>query len=103
MFDVTSGVVRGHIERPEGIAVDPGKIKAIIEALTLKNAKALSHFMRQMRWHSQMLHYLANFATPLHGAIHRTSFSWSEMEDKVYMALKFMLTQAPVVHPSDWM
>ena len=35
-----------HIVSREGIAVDLGKIKAIIEALTPKNAKALSRFFR---------------------------------------------------------
>ena len=49
-----------------------------------------------------MLHYLADFATPLHVIVHYTPFQWMETEDKAYMALKVMLTQAPVVKPLDW-
>ena len=40
-FRVTSVTLLGHIVSQEGIVVDIDKIKAIIEAPTLKNAKAL--------------------------------------------------------------
>ena len=45
---VTSATLLGHIVSGEGIAVDLGKIKAIIEALAPKNAKALSRILRQI-------------------------------------------------------
>ena len=68
-FDVTSGALLGHIVSKEGIAVDPNKITATIEANTPTNAKALSRFLGQIRWHSHILRYLANFATPLHAFV----------------------------------
>ena len=49
-----------------------------------------------------MLWCLADLATPLHTAIHRTPFKWTTIEVKAYDALKIMLTQAPVVQPLDW-
>ena len=49
-----------------------------------------------------MIRYLADFATPLHTAVHRTPFKWTTTEDKAYEALKVMLTHAPVVQPPDW-
>ena len=101
-FGVTSGTLLGHIVSKEGIAVDPSKISAIIQEKTSANAKALSRFLGQIRWHSRMLRYLADFATPLHAAVHRTPFTWSATEDKAYEALKVMLVQAPVVQPPDW-
>ena len=101
-FGVTSGALLGHIVSKEGIAVDPNKITAIIEAKTPTNAKALSHFLGQIRWHNRMLRHLADFATSLHSIVHRTPFTWTTVEDKAYEALKIMLTQAPVVEPPDW-
>ena len=65
-FSVTSGAVLGHIVCSDDIMVNPGKIKAIIDATTLKNAKALSHFLGQIRWHSRMLRHLADLTTTLH-------------------------------------
>ena len=101
-FGVTSDTLLGHIISAEGIAVNPRKIDAIIKSPTPKNAKALGRFLGQLRWHSRMLRHLADFATPLHAAVHRTPFRWTETEDKAYEALKIMLSQAPVVQPPDW-
>ena len=58
--------------------------------------------MGQLRWHSHMLQHLADYATPLHAAVHRTPFRWTKTEDKAYEALNIMLSQAPVVQPLDW-
>ena len=101
VFGVTSGNLLGHIVSEE-IAVDPDKVRAILEAPAPNNAKALSQFLRQIRWHSQMLQHLVDFATPLHAAVHRLPFQWVEPEEKAYQALKVMLSQAPVVQPPDW-
>ena len=49
-----------------------------------------------------MIRYLADFATPLHAAVHRVPFQWAETEEKAYQAVKVMLLQAPVVQPPDW-
>ena len=75
----------------EGIAVDPGKIEAIIKSLAPKNAKQLGRFLGPLRWHSRMLRHLADLATPLHAAVQRTPFQWTEIEEKDYGALKVML------------
>ena len=92
----------GHIVSKEGIALDPGKIDVIIKPPTPKNAKQLGRFLGQLRWHNRMLRHLADFATPLHVVLHRTSFRWTKTEDKAYDALKIMLSQAPIVQALDW-
>ena len=101
-FGVTSGTLLGHIVSKDGIAVDPGKIEAIIKSPTPKNAKQLGWFLGQLRWHNRMLRHLADFATPLHATVQRTPFQWTETEEKAYGALKVMLSQAPVVQPPYW-
>ena len=82
--------------------MDPDKVKVVLAAPALTIAKALSQFLGQIRWHSQMLCYLAEFATPLHTTVHQVPFRWTEKEDKAYKALKVMLSHAPVVQPPDW-
>jgi hypothetical protein len=49
-----------------------------------------------------MIRHLADFAMPLHAAVHREPFSWTEEEEKAFAALKLLLTRAPVVQPPDW-
>ena len=98
-FLVTSGNLLGHIVSQEGIAMDPDKVKAILNAPAPSNAKALSRFLGQIRWHSRMIRHLADFATPLHAAVHRLPFQWTSVEDTAYQNLKRMLSHAPVVQP----
>ena len=64
----------GHIVSEEGIAVNPDKVKAILEAPAPLNAKALSQFLGEIRWHSRMIRYLGDVATPLHTEVHKTPF-----------------------------
>ena len=54
--------------------MDPNKVQAILNAPAPSNAKALSRFLGQIRWHSRMIRHLADFATPLHVAVHRLPF-----------------------------
>jgi hypothetical protein len=77
-FAVTSEMLLGHIVSKDGIAMNPDKVKAILEALAPHNAKALSKFLGKIWWHSRMISQLADFATPLHMAVHRESFTWTE-------------------------
>ena len=73
-FEVTTDSLLGHIVSEEGIVVDPDKIKAIMEAPTPTNEKALSRFLGQIRWHSRMIRYLADVVMLLHTSVHRTPF-----------------------------
>ena len=92
VFGVSSGALLGHLVSKDGIVVDPDKVKDILEAPAPTTAKALSRFLGQIRWHSQMLRYLADLATPLHAAVHRTPFQWTDTEDTAYRALKVLLS-----------
>ena len=51
-FYVTSGALLGHIVSCEGIAMDPDKVHAILNAPAPATAKALSRFLGQIQWHS---------------------------------------------------
>ena len=70
VFLVTSGNLLPHIVSQSGIAMDPDKVQAIMNAIVPSTTKALSRFLGQIKWHSRMLRHLADFATPLHTAVH---------------------------------
>ena len=101
-FLLTSGNLLGHIVSQEGIAMDPEKVQAIMNAPTPSTSKALSRFLGQIKWHSRMLRHLADFATPLHATMHRLPFQWSSTEDKACLSLMLMLSHAPVVQSPVW-
>ena len=92
----------GHIVSQERIVVDPNKVKAVIVAPPLTNAKALRRFLAQIRWHNLMIRFLIDVATPLHAAVHKTPFQWSTTEQDAYDCLKKTLTKVLVVQPPDW-
>ena len=92
----------GHIVSQEGIVVDPDKVKAVIEAPPPTNAKALRRFLGKIRWHSHMIRYLVDVATPLHATIHKTSFQWLTIEQEAYDCLKRILTKVPVIQTPKW-
>ena len=100
-FGVTSDTLLGHIVNKEGIAVDLDKVRAILEAPTPTNAKALSRFLGQIRWHNRMIRYLVDIAIPLYTAVHKVPFQWTSVEQDAYECLKKMLTKVPVVEPPD--
>ena len=87
VFGVTSRTLLEHIVSKDGIDVDPDKVTTILKAPAPTKAKALSWFLGQIRWHTRMLRYLADFATPLHVAVHKTPFKWMEFEEEAYHAL----------------
>ena len=101
-FAVTRGMLPGHIVNKEGIKIYPDKVKAIFKTLTLKNVKALSYFLEQIWWHSRMIRYLAEFATPLQAVVHREPFLWIEEEEKAFSALKILMSQAPILQSKKW-
>ena len=50
--------------------MDSNKVKAIVEELAPWNAKVLSTVLDKIWWHSGMINYLADFASPLHLVVH---------------------------------
>jgi hypothetical protein len=90
-FTVTSGMLLGHIVSKDKIAMDPDKVKAVLEAPAPHNAKALSRFLGQIRWHSRMIRHLVDFATPLHAAIHGEPFTWTKEEEIGFCSLKTLV------------
>ena len=80
-FHVTSEALLGHIVSKEGITMEPHKVKSIFNAPAHTTAKALNWFLGQIRWHSCMLWYLTDLATPLHATVPTVPFRWTERED----------------------
>ena len=68
-FYMLSDTLLSHIVNREGIAMDPDKVQAILNALAPTTSKALNRFLGQIRWHRRIFCYLDEFATPLHAVV----------------------------------
>ena len=83
-FFVTSDTLLGHIISQEGIAMDPDKVQAILNAPVPSTAKALNRFLGQITWHSRILRHVADFVTLLHVEVYRFPFRCSTIEEEAY-------------------
>lgn len=103
-FAVRNGKLLGHIISKEGIAVDPDKVAAIMQAPASTDPKGCLRFLGQIRWHGRHLRFLAHLAIPLNAIAHvdRRQFVWTKECDDAYRRLKVQLTRAPVMIPPDW-
>ena len=60
-----------------------------------------TRLLGKIEWHSRVICYVADVATPLHMA-HQTPFQWTTTEQDAYDSLKKMLSKVSVVQPLDW-
>ena len=92
----------GHVVSKEGIAVDPEKIRAIMELVAPKNVDEVRYFMG---FTSYCRRFIGNFSQI---AYHMTllqrkgkKFEWTEECEASFKKLKQLLTHAPVLKIAD--
>ena len=96
-FAVLSGIMQSHMISKKVITMDLGKVKTIFDAPTPQNAKKLAIF------HGQYGGTIGHCDTmPLQTSMHWNQITWTEKENKAYMELKLLLSQALAVEPLDW-
>lgn len=104
VFAVRSGKLLGHIISKEGIAVDPDKVAAIMQAPPPEDPKGCLRFLGQVRWHARHLRFLAHLAIPLNVVAHieHNKYKWTEECNLAYHRKKMQLSRVPVMIPPDW-
>ncbi|MCO5578721.1 hypothetical protein L7F22_032566 [Adiantum nelumboides] len=90
-FAVRNGRLLGHVIFEDGIAIDPDKIAAIMEATALINSKQCTNFWDQARWHGRHLRFVMHLAIPINYAAHAQVFEWTSKCDLAYRRLKIQL------------
>nr|KUM51077.1 hypothetical protein ABT39_MTgene923 [Picea glauca] len=92
----------GHIISGEGIAVDPGKIEAIMSWPAPKNAKEVRSFMGLAGYYRMFVEGFSQIASPI-TALQRTGvrFEWTKECEEAFIKLKHRLTSAPILRVPD--
>lgn len=88
----------GHILRPEGIAVDPAKIQAIVERKEPRNLKQLISFIQTCSWYRRFINNYAVIARPLTNLTKKSVvWKWGDAEQNAFNTLKKALTSPPIL------
>ena len=88
----------GHVVSEEGVSVDQEKIKCIQEWPRPKNATEVRSFLGLAGYYRKYVKGFASVAQPMTQLTGKdVKFKWSEACEKCFIALKDMLTSAPVL------
>lgn len=101
-FFKTEIIYLGHIITREGIAVDPSKIRAIVEWPAPTNVSKVRSFMGLASYYQRSVANFLNIAHPITSLQRKgKKFVWSEKCEEAFQQLKKRLTSAPVLAMPD--
>jgi hypothetical protein len=88
----------GHIVTKEGIAVDPGKVEAVVNWVRSSNAHEVRSFLGLAGYYRRFVEGFSRLATPLTKLIRKNEkFQWSEECEQSFQELKQHLVTALVL------
>ena len=88
------GVVIG----PEGIKMEKGKVKGVLEWPTPKGVKDVQKFLGLANYYRQFIEGFTSIARPLYDMVKKNKkWEWIEKQERVFGELKRRFTEEPVV------
>jgi hypothetical protein len=92
----------GHVVSPEGIAVDPGKVKEVLEWKPPTSVSEVQSFLGLAGYYRRFIPYFSKIAKPITVLLKKGSkYVWSDACDEAFNHLKKLLTTSPVLAQSD--
>ena len=92
----------GHIVSDKGIAMDPAKVKAIVEWPELTNAREVLQFKGLVGFYKRFIKDFSKLAAPLSALTGDVPFRWGAAEKEAFEALKRAITTAPILAAPDF-
>ena len=87
---------------PEGIKMEEGKVKGVLEWLTLKCVKDVQKFLGLANYYHQFIEGFAMVARPLHNMVKKDKkWEWTERQEEAFKELKKRFTEEPVLVAPD--
>jgi len=88
----------GHVVSKEGISVDPSKIQAVKDWLTLKSTTEIRSFIGLARYYRKFVHAFSKIAAPLTKLSRKgAKYVWTEECASAFEVLKNKLISAPIL------
>jgi hypothetical protein len=92
----------GHVISKGGIAVDPGKVKDVLDWVVPQTVKELRSFLGLAGYYQRFIENFSKIAKPLTSLLEKgVDFSWTDERQKSFKELKKRLTAAPVLTLPD--
>jgi hypothetical protein len=92
----------GHVVSPEGIAVDPGKVKEVFEWKPPTTVSEVWSFLRLAGYYHRFIPNFSKIMKPITELLKKGNmYLWSEACDEAFKHLKRLLTTSPVLAQPD--
>jgi hypothetical protein len=92
----------GHVISKGGIAVDPGKVKDVLDLVVPQTVKEVRSFLGLAGYYRRFIENFSKIAKPLTSLLEKgVDFSWTDERQKAFEELKKRLTMAPVLTLPD--
>jgi len=87
----------GHIISGEGVAVDPEKVRCILDWPKPKNVKGVRGFLGLTGYYRKFVKDYRKLAKPLTELTKKDNFSWGPEADAAFKLMKSIMTSPPVL------
>lgn len=87
----------GHVISGEGVAVDPEKVRCILEWPEPKNVKGVRGFLGLTGYYRKFIKDYGKVAKPLTELTKKDNFSWNQDAVKAFNEMKKIMTSPPVL------
>jgi hypothetical protein len=91
-----------HVISEEGVAVDPDKIRSIMERPTPKDVSDIRSFMGLVGYYRRFIKGFSKIGCPTTALLKKgVEFMWTQECEERFQSLKYLLTHAPMLKIVD--
>jgi hypothetical protein len=88
----------GHVISPEGITVDPGKVKEVLDWMQPTSVSEVQSFLGWVGYYRRFILNFSKIAKPITELLKKgNKYVWSDACDKAFRNLKKLLTTSAVL------
>ena len=103
IFLTPIGILLGHVVCKDGIKVDMGKIKIILDLKPLTNPKQIRVFLGHTGYYRKFIRHYSDITFPLNELLrHGVEFNRSKDYNDSFELLKRKLVEAPILKFPNW-
>jgi hypothetical protein len=97
-FWITEVPFLGHVISPEGIMIDPSKVKGVLDWKTPTSITQVHSFLWLAGYYRRFIPIFSNIAKPITELLKKgTKYAWSKDCDESFQILKKLLTTSLVI------